>query len=44
MSFSLLGIGSPLLDILIKADEAFLEKHVPGRKGGMERRASSMKR
>lgn len=36
MSFSLLGIGSPLLDILIKADEAFLEKHVPGRKGGME--------
>jgi sugar/nucleoside kinase (ribokinase family) len=36
MSFSLLGIGSQLLDILITADEAFLEKHVPGKKGGME--------
>ena len=40
MSFSLLGVGSPLLDIIISADEEFLAKHVPGEKGGMEPLAS----
>ena len=36
MSFSLLGIGSPLLDIQLKVDDAVLIRHVPGSKGGME--------
>ena len=36
MSFSLLGVGSPLLDIQITADDDFLQKFVPGEKGGME--------
>ncbi len=33
-SFQLLGVGSPLLDILVAVDEAFL-KTIPGEKGGM---------
>ena len=36
MAFSLLGTGSPLLDIQIRATDEFLAKHVPGSKGGME--------
>ena len=32
--FRLLGVGSPLLDILVPVDDAFLET-VPGEKGGM---------
>ena len=32
--FRLLGVGSPLLDVLVPVDEAFLET-VPGEKGGM---------
>ena len=36
MSFKFLGVGSPLLDILLPVDEAFLAAHVPGSKGGME--------
>ena len=33
-SFKLLGVGSPLLDVLVQVDEAFLQT-VPGEKGGM---------
>ena len=36
MSFSLLGTGSPLLDIQIPVTDEFLARHVPGGKGGME--------
>ena len=36
MSFSLLGIGSPLLDIQVRTTDEFLLNHVPGEKGGME--------
>ena len=36
MSFSLLGTGSPLLDIQLAVDDCFLEQAVPGKKGGME--------
>ena len=36
MSFSLLGTGSPLLDIQLWTTDEFLSKHVPGSKGGME--------
>lgn len=36
MSFTLLGVGSPLLDIQITADDDFLQQFVPGKKGGME--------
>ena len=32
--FRLLGVGSPLLDILVRVDEEFLAT-VPGEKGGM---------
>ncbi|MBS1370381.1 MAG: adenosine kinase [Lentisphaeria bacterium] len=33
-TFRLLGVGSPLLDILVPVDDAFLET-IPGEKGGM---------
>ena len=36
MSFSLLGTGSPLLDIQLQVTDEFLREHVPGNKGGME--------
>ena len=32
----LIGIGSPLVDLLLHVEDAFLEKHVAGAKGGME--------
>ena len=32
----LIGVGSPLVDLLLEVDDAFLEKHVEGAKGGME--------
>lgn len=32
----LIGIGSPLVDLLLEVDDAFLAAHVPGAKGGME--------
>ena len=36
MSFSLLGIGSPLLDIQQQVSDDFIAMHVSGNKGGME--------
>lgn len=33
---AVLGVGSPLLDVLAKVDDNFLAKHVSGAKGGME--------
>lgn len=32
----LIGIGSPLVDLLLTVDDGFLVKHVTGSKGGME--------
>jgi sugar/nucleoside kinase (ribokinase family) len=32
----LVGVGSPLVDLVLPVDERFLEKHVAGAKGGME--------
>jgi sugar/nucleoside kinase (ribokinase family) len=32
----LIGIGSPLVDLLLTVDDGFLTKHVSGSKGGME--------
>ncbi|NRA36507.1 MAG: adenosine kinase, partial [Planctomycetes bacterium] len=31
----LIGVGSPLVDLLLEVDDAFLEAHVDGAKGGM---------
>lgn len=31
-----IGIGSPLVDLILRVDDAFLNEHVPGHKGGME--------
>jgi sugar/nucleoside kinase (ribokinase family) len=31
-----IGLGSPLVDLCIQVDDAFLAEHVPGAKGGME--------
>lgn len=35
-SLDIIGIGAPVLDTLVRVDDAFLEKHVMGEKGGME--------
>lgn len=32
----IIGLGSPLVDLCIQVDDAFLTEHVPGAKGGME--------
>ena len=32
----LIGIGSPLVDLLLHVDDHFIERHVSGAKGGME--------
>ena len=32
----LIGVGSPLVDLLVHVDDHFLERHVGGAKGGME--------
>lgn len=32
----IIGVGAPVLDSLIKIDDAFLQEHVEGEKGGME--------
>ena len=32
----LIGIGAPLVDLLLTVDEQFIERHVSGAKGGME--------
>jgi len=34
--FKLIGVGSPVVDTLANVDDAFLQAHVPGDKGGME--------
>ncbi len=36
MASRILGVGSPLVDLLAHVDDAFLQTHVPGGKGGME--------
>ena len=36
MAWKVLGVGSPLMDLLLDVDDAFLRDHVPGAKGGME--------
>ena len=36
MASALLGVGSPLLDVLAQVDDDFLSAHVSGAKGGME--------
>jgi sugar/nucleoside kinase (ribokinase family) len=33
---AIIGIGSPLVDLCVQVDDAFLAEHVPGAKGGME--------
>lgn len=32
----LIGVGSPLVDLVLRVEDAFLDRHVPGAKGGME--------
>ena len=36
MAWKVLGVGSPLMDLLLDVDDAFLRDHVAGAKGGME--------
>ena len=36
MAWKVLGVGSPLTDLLLDVDDAFLEARVSGAKGGME--------
>ena len=36
MSLDLIGVGSPLVDLVLQVDDAFLSEHVSGAKGGME--------
>ena len=36
MSLDLIGVGSPLVDLVLQVDDAFLGEHVSGAKGGME--------
>jgi len=36
MAWKVLGVGSPLMDLLLDVDDAFLSAHVSGAKGGME--------
>ncbi len=33
--FDLIGVGSPIMDLLARVDDPFLQAHVPGEKGGM---------
>jgi sugar/nucleoside kinase (ribokinase family) len=35
-SLDIIGIGAPVLDTLVQVDDAFLDQHVMGEKGGME--------
>jgi sugar/nucleoside kinase (ribokinase family) len=35
-NLDLIGIGSPLVDLVLEVDDAFLRQHVSGAKGGME--------
>ena len=34
-AFTVIGVGSPIVDLLAKVDDAFLAAHVRGEKGGM---------
>ncbi|MGF1678533.1 MAG: adenosine kinase [Candidatus Methylacidiphilales bacterium] len=34
--YDLIGVGAPILDTLVRVEEAFLKQHVSGQKGGME--------
>lgn len=34
-TFDLIGVGNPIMDLLAHVDDAFLQKHVAGDKGGM---------
>lgn len=36
MTAAVVGLGSPLVDLCIQVEDAFLAEHVPGAKGGME--------
>lgn len=36
MAWKILGVGSPLVDLLLNVDDSFLKEHVSGAKGGME--------
>lgn len=36
MAWKILGVGSPLVDLLINVNDAFLKEYVSGAKGGME--------
>ena len=36
MGWKVLGVGSPLVDLLLNVDDTFLKDHVSGAKGGME--------
>ena len=36
MSLDLIGVGSPLVDLVLQVEEEFLTEHVSGAKGGME--------
>ena len=33
--FELVGVGSPIMDLLARVPDDFLVRHVPGAKGGM---------
>ncbi len=35
MPFDLIGVGSPIMDLLARVPDEFLTRHVPGEKGGM---------
>ena len=35
MSFDLIGVGSPIMDLLARVPDEFLAQHVAGDKGGM---------
>ena len=34
-TFDLIGVGSPIMDLLARVPDEFLHRHVPGEKGGM---------
>jgi sugar/nucleoside kinase (ribokinase family) len=36
LTVDVIGVGSPLVDLILRVDDAFLSEHVPGHKGGME--------
>jgi hypothetical protein len=34
-AFDLIGVGSPIMDLLARVPDEFLQRHVAGDKGGM---------